>query len=86
MAPETEQEIYTMDELIKVFNIERISKSPAIFDIDKLTWMNGMYLRNMDEETYFETVRPYLEEGIHSIYLKIPGWTMHQIPAWKQEP
>lgn len=65
-APETEQEIYTIDELIKVFNIERISKSPAIFDIDKLTWMNGMYLRNMDEETYFETVKPYLEEGIHS--------------------
>ena len=67
-SPETEQEIYTMEELIKVFNVERISKSPAIFDIDKLTWMNGMYLRNMDEETYFETVRPYLEKAIHGPY------------------
>lgn len=65
-SPETEQEIYSMDELIKVFNVHRISKSPAIFDIDKLTWMNGIYLRNMDEATYFETVRPYLEKGIHS--------------------
>lgn len=67
-APETEQEIYTLDELIKVFNIHRISKSPAIFDIDKLTWMNGVYLRNMDEETYYETVRPYLEKAVHGPY------------------
>ena len=67
-APETEQEIYTLDELIKVFNIHRISKSPAIFDIDKLTWMNGVYLRNMDEETYYETVRPYLEKAVHGAY------------------
>ena len=59
-APETEQEIYTLDELIEVFNIHRISKSPAIFDIDKLTWMNGVYLRNMDEDKYYETVKPYL--------------------------
>ena len=57
-----------MDELIKVFNIHRISKSPAIFDIDKLTWMNGVYLRNMDEETYYETVRPYLEKAVHGAY------------------
>ena len=67
-APETEQEIYTMEELIKVFNVSRISKSPAIFDIDKLTWMNGVYLRNMDEETYYETVRPYLEKAVHGPY------------------
>ena len=67
-APETEQEIYTLDELIKVFNIHRISKSPAIFDIDKLTWMNGVYLRNMDEDKYFETVKPYLEKAIKGPY------------------
>lgn len=67
-APETEQEIYTLDELIKVFNIHRISKSPAIFDIDKLTWMNGVYLRNMDEDKYYETVKPYLEKAISGPY------------------
>ena len=57
-----------MDELIKTFKVSRISKSPAIFDIEKLTWMNGMYLRNMDDDTYFETVRPYLEKAIHGPY------------------
>lgn len=63
-APESEQEIYSLEELIKVFDIKRISKSPAIFDIDKLTWMNGMYLRAMSEEKFYETVKPYIEEAI----------------------
>lgn len=67
-APKDEQELFTMDELIENFDVSRISKAPAIFDIDKLTWMNGMYLRNMDEETYFETVRPYLEKAITKGY------------------
>lgn len=49
-----------------MFNISRISKSPAIFDIDKLTWMNGVYLRNMDLDQYYDLVKPYLEEAIHS--------------------
>lgn len=63
-APESEQEIYSLEELIKVFDIKRISKSPAIFDIDKLTWMNGMYLRAMSEEKFYEMVKPYIEEAI----------------------
>lgn len=64
-APETEQEIYTLDELIAVFDMKRISKSPAIFDIDKLTWMNGMYLRAMDITAFCELVRPYVEQSVH---------------------
>lgn len=67
-APPTEQEIYSLPELIEVFDVSRISRSPAIFDIDKLTWMNGVYLRNMDEDTYFETVRPYLEKAVKGPY------------------
>lgn len=67
-APKDEQELFTMDELIENFDVSRISKAPAIFDIDKLTWMNGMYLRNMDEEAYFEIVRPYLEKAIKKDY------------------
>ncbi len=64
-SPETEQEIYTLDELIKVFNISRISKSPAIFDIDKLTWMNGVYLRNMSVDEFYELIKDILKECIH---------------------
>ncbi|MEG0523639.1 MAG: glutamate--tRNA ligase [Erysipelotrichaceae bacterium] len=64
-SPETEQEIYTLEELCKVFSIKRINKSPAIFDIEKLTWMNGMYLRNYSPEAFYELVLPYLKETIH---------------------
>lgn len=65
-SPETEQEIYTLEELIKVFSIKRISKSPAIFDIDKLTWMNGMYLRAMSVEAFHELAKPYYVGTINS--------------------
>lgn len=63
-APETEQEIYSLDELKKAFNVKRIGTSGAIFDIDKLTWMNGMYLRNMPFEEYTKLVMPYIEEAV----------------------
>ncbi len=64
-SPETEQEIYTLEELIRVFDIQRISKSPAIFDIDKLTWMNGMYIRNMKLEEFHQLALPYYQKAIH---------------------
>lgn len=65
-APETEQEIYTLEELIKVFDIKRISKSGAIFDINKLTWMNGKYLRNKSLEEFAQLAMPYIDESVKS--------------------
>ncbi|MFQ7842065.1 MAG: glutamate--tRNA ligase, partial [Thomasclavelia spiroformis] len=44
-SPVGEEEIFSLDDLVKQFTIERISKSPAIFDYEKLKWMNGVYLR-----------------------------------------
>lgn len=63
-APETEQEIYTLDELKKAFNVKRINTSGAIFDIEKLKWMNGMYLRSKSFEDYYELVLPYINEAV----------------------
>ncbi|MEG0275730.1 MAG: glutamate--tRNA ligase [Coprobacillus sp.] len=57
-SPEAE-EILSLNDLIKQFNIQHISKSPAIFDIDKLKWMNGMYLRNLSLEDFHTLVLPY---------------------------
>ncbi len=64
-SPETDQEIFTMDELKKAFSIERISKSPAIFDIEKLKWMNGEYIRRMSVEQFNELAMPYYKQVIH---------------------
>ncbi|GAA6428310.1 glutamate--tRNA ligase [Dielma fastidiosa] len=63
-APESEQEIYSLEELKKAFNVKRINTSGAIFDIEKLTWMNGMYLRKMELEEFYELVLPYINQAV----------------------
>ena len=65
-SPSVNQEIFTMDELIKIFDIKGLSKSPAIFDIVKLTWMNGEYIKKMDADKFYELALPYLKESVKS--------------------
>jgi len=59
-SPEDE-EILSLDDLIQQFCVERISKAPAIFDINKLKWMNGMYLRQMPLEQFHQLLLPYYQ-------------------------
>lgn len=61
-SPSDNQEIFTLDELKEKFNISGLSKSPSIFDTAKLTWMNGEYIKNMDEETYLSHTLSRVEE------------------------
>ena len=49
-----DREIYSLDELIRIFDYKRISKSPAVFDIQKLKWMNGEYIKALDDDRYYE--------------------------------
>ena len=53
-----------MEELIENFSIEGLSKSPAIFDIVKLTWMNGEYIKKMDFDEFYELAEPELKAAI----------------------
>ena len=57
-----DQEVFSRDELIKNFTLEHVGKSPAIFDMDKLMWLNGHYLKTLPEETIAERLTPFLEE------------------------
>ena len=57
--PGTEQEIFSLDELKEVFTVDRLSKSPSIFDITKLTWMNGCYIRAKSGEEFYQLALPY---------------------------
>jgi len=59
--PGTEKEIYTMEELINDFSLEKIQKSPAIFNIDKLDWLNGLYIRKMPIEELTKACIPYID-------------------------
>lgn len=59
--PGDEREIFTLEELIKEFSLERIQKSGAIFNIEKLNWLNGYYIRQMSLDKLTEMCVPYLE-------------------------
>lgn len=61
-SPEDNREIFSLEELIKEFDYHRISKSPAVFDIVKLKWMNGEYFKAMDPDKFYEMAEPYLKE------------------------
>ena len=63
-SPEGEQEIFSLDELIKVFDPARISKSPAIFDIEKLKHFNAEYIRAMSPEQFAAIAEPYIRESV----------------------
>lgn len=55
-------EIFSLEELTKSFSVEGISKSPAVFDYDKLAWFNGEYIKAMDEEEFLSHAMPYYRE------------------------
>ena len=59
-----EQEIFSLPELVDAFDIAGISKSPAIFDIDKLTYFNATYLRAMAPEDFAKAAEPYIRQGV----------------------
>lgn len=63
-SPEDNTEIFTLDELIANFDYKRISKSPAVFDYTKLKWMNGEYMKAMDDDKFYEMAEPYLKKSL----------------------
>ena len=68
-SPESNQEIFTLDELIKQFDYRHISKSPAVFDMVKLRWMNGEYMKAMDFDRFYEMAEPYIKAVIKRIWI-----------------
>lgn len=67
-SPEENREIFSLEELIRDFDYRRISKSPAVFDMVKLKWMNGEYLKAMEFDRFYELAEPYLKESVHKPY------------------
>jgi len=61
--PGDEQEIFTLDEMIHKFSLDRINTSGAVFNVEKLQWMNGVYIRNTEIDRLVELSLPFLEEA-----------------------
>ena len=64
-SPEGNREIFSLEEMVKEFDYHRMSKSPAVFDMTKLKWMNGEYMKAMDFEKFYEMALPYIQAVIH---------------------
>ena len=62
-SPEDNQEIMSLQELVEKFDYRHINKAPAVFDYTKLKWMNGEYIKAMDEEAYLEKALPFVKEA-----------------------
>ncbi len=61
---ESNEEIFSLEELAKIFDYHHMSKSPAVFDYTKLKWMNGEYMKAMDDALFYEKAEPYLKQAI----------------------
>ena len=62
--PGTEREKFTLEEMIEAFDLSGISRSPAIFDVHKLTWLNGQFIREMPLEKFHEAALPWIRRAV----------------------
>lgn len=62
-SPDSEEEIFTMEELAKQFDFDRVNKTGAVFDKKKLDWVNGHYVRDLPPEKLAEDIKPYMEKA-----------------------
>lgn len=63
-SPGDDETLVSLDEMIERFDLAEVSKNPAIFDTDKLDWMNGVYIRELDSAAFVAAVRPLVEEDL----------------------
>lgn len=67
-SPSDNREIFSLEELVEAFDYHHMSKSPAVFDTVKLKWMNGEYLKAMEEDKFYEMAKPYIQEVVTKDY------------------
>ncbi|NLW20987.1 MAG: glutamate--tRNA ligase [Clostridiales bacterium] len=70
--PGDEREFFTMDELVDAFSVAGLSKSPAIFDINKLTWFNTEYIRRLPPDEYLQLAQPWFDKALQGQPMDIP--------------
>ena len=78
-SPETNQEVFSMEELISNFNEERISKSSSQYDVKKLKWFNHQYIDKMDDEKYLSWIKKYFSNECD----KSEEWLNHLLLIYK---
>ncbi len=69
-SPEDNNEFFTLEELVEKFDYTKINKSPSVFDIQKLRWMNGEYIKKMEDDAFLKMAMPVVDEVITKPYDK----------------
>jgi len=87
-SPQSNQEIFSLAELVEEFDYHHMSKSPAVFDVVKLKWMNGEYIKQMDDADFYEKALPYLKATISKDFdlSKIAGMVKTRIEVFPDIP
>lgn len=87
-SPQENREIFTLEELVQAFDYRHINKSPAVFDVTKLRWMNGEYIKKLDSGIFFEKALPYMKQALKKEYdfQKIAGMVQTRIETFPDIP
>ena len=78
-SPNSEQELFSVYEIIKQFSLDRVSKAGAVFDTTKLTWMNGQYLRALPSKDLLEKLKPVMTEDVKALFESYSESAQHKI-------
>ncbi|MGI6003634.1 MAG: glutamate--tRNA ligase [Lachnospiraceae bacterium] len=83
-SPEGTEEIFSLPELVKAFDYHRIGKAPAVFDMTKLAWMNGEYMKKMDPDVFYEKALPIMKETVTRDvdFRKLASMVQTRIQVW----
>ncbi|ABC01842.1 glutamate--tRNA ligase [Mycoplasma capricolum] len=84
-SPPGEQEILSQNELIKIFDEKRFSKSPSTFDMVKMKWINSVYMKKLDDDKYLEFVKSFINTNKFDITSKSETWLNHLLLLYKKE-
>lgn len=84
-SPEGEQEFFTLDELEKEFSLDRVSKNPAVFNMEKLQWMNSVYIKKMDIKDLVSKVKPFLKENVGDIDKYDESWLEFVVETYREK-
>ena len=84
-SPPGEQEILSRNELIKIFDEKRFSKSPSTFDMVKMKWINSVYMKKLEDNEYLEFVKSFINTNKFDITSKSEAWLNHLLLLYKKE-
>lgn len=83
-SPKDNREIFSMDELIKEFDPTRISKSPSIYDVKKLGWVNSFYIKNLSSSELLSLTLPHLKDA-YNLDGKSDKWLIDLVSLYRDE-